>query len=47
MTLSVMIECSVYSALDVEVSIEVNVGAPFQGNISSLAADRWFPMYPS
>lgn len=47
MTLSVTIECNVYASYTVEVTIEVNVGAPVQGNIRNLATDRWYSTYPS
>lgn len=47
MTLSVAVEVNVYVALNLQVTIEMNVGAPYQGNISSLATDRWYSMYPS
>ena len=47
MTLSVLVECDVYFGLTAERTIETNVGAPYQGNISSLATDRWYSMYPS
>jgi hypothetical protein len=47
MSLSVSVQCNVYFGMDLEVTIEMNVGAPYQGNISSLATDRWYPMYPS
>lgn len=45
--ISVTVQCNVYSASSVEVTIEVNVGAPYQGDIRNLATDRWYSMYPS
>ena len=47
MTLSVAVECNIYVGMTLEVTIELNVGAPYQGNISSLATDRWYSMSPS
>lgn len=47
MTLASVIECDVYEGSALEATMECNVGAPYQGNILSLAADRWYPMYPS
>jgi hypothetical protein len=47
MTLSVGVKLDVYAGMTVEATIECNVGAPYQGNIASLAADRWYSMYPS
>lgn len=47
MTLSAAIECDVYVGGTLEATMECNVGAAYQGNIQSLATDRWFPMYPS
>lgn len=47
MTLAVTCECDVYAGLALEATIEINVGAPYQGDIRSLAADRWYSTYPS
>lgn len=47
MTLTVSSEINVYVAMSKEVTIEIDVGAPYQGTISSLATDRWYSMYPS
>lgn len=46
-TLSVTCECGILFGLTLEATIEVNVGAPYQGDIRNLATDRWFSMYPS
>lgn len=45
--LSVGVECDVYFAMTLTATMECNVGAPYQGNIASLATDRWYSMYPS
>lgn len=47
MTLSVTIECLAYTGMNLEVTMECNVGAPYQGDIRNLATDRWYAMYPS
>jgi hypothetical protein len=47
LTLSAESKINVYDGMELEVTIEMNVGAPYQGNISSLATDRWYAMYPS
>ena len=47
MDLIVTVECNVYVGLTLEATIEMNVGAPYQGDIRNLATDRWYSMYPS
>lgn len=47
MDVVVAVACDVMVGLTVTATLEVNVGAPYQGNIASLATDRWLAMYPS
>lgn len=47
MTLSTPVQCSVYETMTLQVTINCNVGAPYQGNIRNLATDRWYSTYPS
>lgn len=47
MDLIVAVECNVYVGMTLEATMKCNVGAPYQGNIASLATDRWYSMYPS
>lgn len=47
LTLSVTSDINVLSGLTLTATIEVNVGAPIQEGIRSLATDRWYSMYPS
>lgn len=47
LTLTVTSECNVLFGLTATATLECNVGEPYQGNIQSLATDRWYPTYPS
>lgn len=47
MVLSTVVECDVYDAGVLQVTLECNVGEPYQGGIRNLALDRWYSMYPS
>lgn len=46
-TLTYPVEVNVLVGWSITATLEVNVGAPYQGDIRSLAADRWYSMYPS
>lgn len=43
---AVTCSCRVLVSLAAAVTIECETGAPYQGGIRNLAADRWESMYP-
>lgn len=47
MSLTARSECNVLYWLNLTATLELNVGAPYQGDIRNLAEDRWYAMYPS